>query len=243
LDVESKPDPILYLTIKSENVFSETPSVVSLTPNIDSMKDPILDLLKGLSETGETLTNFEPLEVTLPLLNMSIDDLLSGNSNFGLGDTLDFYTPALEYFTLLEVFNFDINDHLAEIGSHNGIGISDFDIHDENHRLKLKNLLENENDLSLGPDWDLSLYLPEIWSLFNPDFEISDHLPQFQRLLGLPYVPVMDEIRSDLKSYFGAFPNLRRWILRWSWRASFRIDSKSWASLLTPLLHLQQPSD
>jgi hypothetical protein len=143
LDVESKPDPILYLTIKSENVFSETPSVVSLTPNIDSMKDPILDLLKGLSETGETLTNFEPLEVTLPLLNMSIDDLLSGNSNFGLGNTLDFYLPALEYFTLLEIFNFEIDAHLTEIGSLNGIGISDFDIHDENHRLKLKNLLEN----------------------------------------------------------------------------------------------------
>ncbi|KPL11372.1 hypothetical protein AMJ85_03690, partial [candidate division BRC1 bacterium SM23_51] len=202
---EERSDPILIIDIRSEDIFGGGLPEVFVRTDITTLKDPILNLIKGLSETGEKAAGLEVLNAPLAVLDTSVAELLS--TQLDMENALDFYTPALEYFTLLEVFNFDISQNSGDVGSL--LGIPDFDINDATHRLKLQNLLENEYNLFLNPDWDLSLYLPELWSLFNPDFEIPEYLPKFQALLGLPYVPTMDDVRSDMKSYFGAFPSLK----------------------------------
>lgn len=201
--------PVVYLDIRSDNLFAGIPPQISISVDISALKYPILDLMKGLSEAGRKITDFQPLNVTLPVIDASINEIFSENAGIGLGKSLDLYTPSLEYFTLLEAFNFDINSRAAAIGALPGIDTANFDINVDAHRLKLENLLEKSFNLSLSPNWDPSLYMPEIWSLLNPDFQVNDYLPRFQALLGLPYVPVMDKIRSDIKSYFGAFPSLK----------------------------------
>jgi len=201
--------PAINIDIKSDNLFAGVSPDLSKKIDISTLKDSILDLLKELSAAGKKVTGFDQLNTTLPVIGSSINEMLSDNTDSSLGDFFDFYTPSFEYFNLLEVFNFDINDYLSSIGDLPGIDLPNFDITLDAHKFKLKNLIENENNLTLEPDWDLSLYLPEIWSLFNSDFQINDYLPSFQALLGLPYVPTMDQVRTDIKSYFGSFPNLK----------------------------------
>jgi len=200
-------DPgISTLYIKSSDFFNGTLPDVSISVDITSLKAPILDLLQKLGKLGADIIDSEAFNATFPVIDASINQLLSENPEFGLGNFFDFYTPALEYFTLLEAFNFDVNDHLSDIGTLPEIDIPNFDLAIETHKAKLKNLIEKECNCSLDPDWDISLYLSEIWSLLNPDFQINDYLPNFQLLLGLPYVPNMDRIRSDIKAFFGSFP-------------------------------------
>jgi hypothetical protein len=200
--------PVVYLNIKSENLFAGSLLEISASVDISALKHPILELMKGASGAGEMIAASDPLKISLPVIGGSIGEMLPGSPHTG-SKFLDFTTPSREYFTLLEAFNFDINSRAADIGALPGIDTANFDINVEAHRLKLKNLLEKSSNLSLSPNWDPSLYMPEIWSLFNPDFQVNDYLPRFQALLGLPYIPVMDETRSDIKSYFGAFPSLK----------------------------------
>ncbi|MFC1891596.1 LEPR-XLL domain-containing protein, partial [Thermodesulfobacteriota bacterium] len=208
-DVQGDSDnPTTYIYISSEDVFTDTSPDFSVKTDISNLKDPILDLLTEFREIGENITSFEQLNINLPVIDSSFNQLVSEKLDSGLGNFLDLYTPALEYFLLLNVFNFNINDYLSDIGALPGIDIEDFNISLDTHKLKLKNLLEKEYNISLSQDWDLSLYLPEIWSLFNSDFEINDSLPTFQLLLGLPYVPKMNEVRSDIKTFLGNFPSL-----------------------------------
>ncbi|MFC1829891.1 LEPR-XLL domain-containing protein, partial [Thermodesulfobacteriota bacterium] len=208
-DQGDSDSPVTHIYVRSENPFSETSLEVSARTDISTLKDPLLEIFKELKEVGENLCLFEQLNVSFPVIDSSINQLLSNNnSDAGFGSFSDFYTPALAYFTLLQAFNFDINDYLSEIGTMPGIDIPDFDIHQDAHRTTLKNLVETEYNLTLDQDWDFSLYLAEIWSLFNPDFEINDYLPEFQVLLGLPYVPKMDEVRSDIKALLGKFPSI-----------------------------------
>ncbi|MFC1820404.1 DUF4347 domain-containing protein [Thermodesulfobacteriota bacterium] len=198
-----------YIYARSENLFAGTSPDISVRTDISTLKDPILDLLKEFKDIGKNITSFEQLNVILPVIDSSINQLLSENADSGFDNSLDLYTPALEYFTLLEAFNFDVNDYLPRIGALPGIDTPDFDVLQDDHRLKLKNLIEKEYNLQLDQDWNLSLYLPEIWSLFSSDFQIDEYLPKFQLLLGLPYVPRMDEVRSDMKSIFGSLPSLK----------------------------------
>jgi len=199
----------LHVDIKSDNLFAGAAPGLSVRVDISILKDPILDLLKGLNDVGEVFAFSGPATVALPVIDTAIHEMLAGDTDSASGKFLNFYQPAFEYFSLLEAFNFDLNVYASAIGALPGIDQPDFNISLDAHRLKLKNLIEKETNLTLQPDWDLSLYLPEIWSLFNPDFQINDYLPKFQALLGLPYVPAMDQVRSDLKSYFGAFPSLK----------------------------------
>ncbi|MFC1535318.1 LEPR-XLL domain-containing protein, partial [Thermodesulfobacteriota bacterium] len=197
-----------HIYARSENLFASPTPDISVRTDISPLKDPILDLLKEFKDIGENITSFESLNVNLPVIDSSVNNLLSDQADSGFGTFLNLYTPALDYFTLLEAFNFDISEYLPLIGALPGIDIPDFDINRDDHRLKLKNLIEKEYDLHLDQNWDLSLYLPEIWSLFNSDFQIDEYLPKFQILLGLPYVPKMDEVRSNIKSFFRSFPSL-----------------------------------
>ncbi|MFC1869575.1 LEPR-XLL domain-containing protein, partial [Thermodesulfobacteriota bacterium] len=207
-DQGDSDNPTTYIYVSSGDVFAGISPDLSVKTDISTLKGHILDLLTEFKEVGENITIFEQLNSTLPVIDSSINQLLSDNLDSGFGDFLDLYTPAFEYFTLLNVFNFDVNDYLPDIGTLPGIDTPDFNINLDTHRLKLKNLLEKEYNLELDQNWDLSLYLPEIWSLFNSDFQIDEYLPKFQLLLGLPYVPRMDEVRSDMKTLLGTFPSL-----------------------------------
>jgi len=203
--------PTFYIYRESANLFGDDAPEVAIKIDITHLKEPILEMLKELSELGGSITASEVLNANLPVIESSINQLFSDNPDVGLGNVLDFYTPALSYFTLLEVFNFDLTDqlNLSRIGALPGIDIANFDLENVAHRNKLKNLMESEYDLNLGQDWDINLYLPEIWSLLDKDFQINEYLPQFQLLLGLPYVPNLNEIRSDIKSHFDSFPSLK----------------------------------
>jgi hypothetical protein len=160
---------------------------------------------------GETVTEFEALNTDLPIIDDTVKELLFADPDVGFGHVFDFYTPAQEYFTLLEVFNFDLTEGLTlgRLGTLSGISAPFLDLENVNHRRKLGDLLESEYNLALEADWDLNRYLPEIWSLLHEDFQVNEYLPKFQLLLGLPFVPKMDEIRSDIKSHFGSSPNLK----------------------------------
>ncbi|MBN2061049.1 MAG: LEPR-XLL domain-containing protein, partial [Deltaproteobacteria bacterium] len=199
----------VHIDVTGEDLFSGISPIVTTKVDISSLKDSLLDLTRGLRQLGEESAAFAQLNDSLPVIDASINQIIADESGTDPGQFFDLHTPALEYFTLLDVFNFDINAYRSEIGNLPGIQVENFDISDVDHILKLRNLLEQEQGVTLTPDWDFSLYLPEIWSLFNPDFQINEYLPNFQALLGLPYVPVMNDIRSDMKSYFGAFPNLK----------------------------------
>jgi hypothetical protein len=203
--------PTFYIYIQSDDLFGDDLLEGTVKTDITALKEPILEMLKELSDLGGSITASEALNVNLPVINNSINQLFSDNPDVGLGNVLDFYTPTLSYFTLLEVFNFDLTDqlNLSSIGTIPVIDIANFDLDNEAHRLKLKGLVESEYNLSLEQDWDINLYLPEIWSLLDKDFQINEYLPQFQLLLGLPYVPKFDDIRSDMKSYLGSFPSLK----------------------------------
>lgn len=104
------------------------------TPDIGDLKNSILDTISDFDDTGNTIAQSGNFDTPLPVLDPSIDELLSGDPDSG---TNNFYKLTLEYFTLIE-----------------------------------------------------------------EDFQINEFLPTFQLLLGLPYIPKMDEIRSDLKSWF-----------------------------------------
>lgn len=197
----------IYIT--DADLFDGVLPHLSVGGDISPLEGTILNLFKELSEVGAGISDSGPFNLKLPVIDASINRLLFEDQDLGFVKTFDLYTPALEYFTLVEVFNFDINDYASEIGALPGIDISDFNINIDLHRLTLKNLIENEFDCILDPDWDISLYLPEIWSLLNPDFQVNDYLPKFQVLLGLPYIPRMAEVRSDLKSYFGSVPSMK----------------------------------
>jgi hypothetical protein len=205
VDLDDPGSPTLYIYIQSDDLFGDGSPEVSVKTDITALKQSILDTLEKLDEVGGSITASEALNANLPVIESSINQLLAADSEVGLGNAVDFYQSTLEYFTLLEVFNLD----LAGIGSLVGIDDSNFDIYNETHKRNLKETIESKNNLSLDQDWDINLYLPEIWSLLNEDFQINDYLPQFQLLLGLPFVPKFDEIRSDMKSYFGFFPSLK----------------------------------
>ena len=132
--------------------------VFSFKTDISTLKEPILDLLEGLRGVGDTINGFETLEVSLPVIDAPINELLADDPNVGLSDFFDFYTPALEYFTLLQVFNFDIDAHLPTIGALPGIDLPNLDVNMDAHRLKLKNLIEKEYDLSHVAKQMASLY-------------------------------------------------------------------------------------
>ena len=176
--------------------------------DISELKASIIDLLQGFDTVGDAMADSGVFDMPLSGIDASIDSLLSDDPDAGVGDLLDVTTAANEYFTLSEVFGLDVTAHLTDLGSLPGIDIPDFQLEDPAHMGALKSLLEDTHDLTLTPDWDLTLYLPEIWSLLNPGFEISDYLPQVQTLLGMPYVPVVNEVRSDLKSAFGTAPSI-----------------------------------
>ena len=210
-DSASDDGPTLYIYVQSDDLFSDDAPEVTVKTDITALKEPILEMVKELSDLGGSITASDVLNDNLPVIENSINQILFDDPDVGLGTVMDFYTPALAYFTLLDVFNFDLTDqfNLSRIGALPGIDAPDFDLDNPTHRRKLKELIESEQNLSLGQDWDINLYLPEIWSLLDKDFQINEYLPQFQLLLGLPYIPKLDEIRSDIKSYFGSFPSLR----------------------------------
>ncbi|MCK9365205.1 MAG: LEPR-XLL domain-containing protein, partial [Syntrophales bacterium] len=199
---------VAFLNVKSEDIFSGTAPEVSLSFNISSLRNSILDLLKGIDGIGERLVDSSSQAVAEPFLGNSLNKIFSADHDSASSPFTKLYDPALDYFTLLDVFNFSIDENASAIGELPGIDTANFDINIGSHRLALKNLLENSFNLSLKADWDVSLYLPEIWSLLNPGFQINDYLPTFQALLGLPYLPRFDEIRSETKSRFGTFPSL-----------------------------------
>ncbi|MHB8092108.1 MAG: LEPR-XLL domain-containing protein, partial [Syntrophales bacterium] len=199
---------VAFLNVKSEDIFSGAAPEVSLSFNISSLRNSILELLKGIDGIGERLVDSSSQAVAEPFLGNSLNKIFSADHDSASSPFTKLYDPALDYFTLLDVFNFSIDENASAIGELPGIDTANFDINIGSHRLALKNLLENSFNLSLKADWDVSLYLPEIWSLLNPGFQINDYLPTFQALLGLPYLPRFDEIRSETKSRFGTFPSL-----------------------------------
>ena len=203
--------PTFYIYIRSDDLFAEDSPEVTVKTDITLFKEPILEMLRELSQLSGSITDSEALNVNLPIIENSLNQLFSAEAEGRLGSVFDLYTPALEYFTLLEVFNFDLTDEvsLSKIGALPGISTPGFDLNNAAHRRNLKEVIESEYDLSLAQDWDINLYLPEIWSLVNKDFQINEYLPNFQLLLGLPYVPKLDEIRSDIKSYLGSIPSLK----------------------------------
>ena len=185
--------------------------LLDCTTDISGLKNSVLDTFAALVDAGETVVQSDDFDKPLPVIDLSINQLLSDHPGAGSKTVFDIHTAARDYFVLPEAFNLDLTDklNLAIIGSLPEIGIPDFSLENVAHKTRLKNLVESEFETTLAPDWDVNLYLPEIWSFFNEDFRIDDFLPTFQLLLGLPYVPKMDEIRSDLKSYFGSCPTLK----------------------------------
>ena len=185
--------------------------LLDFTTDISGLKKSILDTFAALDEAGKTVVQSDDFDSPLPVINLSINQLLFDDPGAESKTAFDIHTAAQDYFVLLEAFNLDLTDELvlAKIGSLPEIGLADFNLENAAHKTKLKNLIESKFEVTIAPDWDINLYLPKIWSLLNEDFRISDYLPTFQLLLGLPYVPKMDEVRSDLKSYFGSFPTLK----------------------------------
>jgi hypothetical protein len=142
--------PTIYIYIHSDDLFGEGSPEVSVKTDITALKEPILDTLKDLSEVGGSITDSDVLNTILPVIDNSINQLFSDSQDMEFGKILDLYTPALAYFTLLEVFNFDLTDqlNLSKIGALTGIDTVNFDLENVAHRTKLKALIESEYDLS-----------------------------------------------------------------------------------------------
>ncbi|CAB5080427.1 hypothetical protein D3OALGB2SA_513 [Olavius algarvensis associated proteobacterium Delta 3] len=192
---------------------SDSPNTAlpTFTSDIGELKYSILDTFGALEDTRGAVDHHGNFDTPLPVLDLSINQMLAERPESGSTIAFDFYAPALEYFTLVEAFNFDLTDeqNLSRIGTLPEIDIPDFSLENPAHKDSLKNLIEGKIQGTLSPDWDIGLFLPEIWSLLNEGFRPDDYLPQFQLLLGLPYLPKINDTRSDLKSLFGSSANLR----------------------------------
>jgi len=187
---------------------SDAPDVPlpNFTTDISELKNSILDAFSGFDDAGKALAQSGEFDTPLPVIDLCINQLFSENPDSGLNSVFDLYTPALEYFTLFEVFNLDLTDelNLSKLGSLPDINAPKFSLNNPAHKDTLKNLIEGKFEVALSPDWDIGQFLPEIWSLLDENFRPDDYLPKFQLLLGLPYLPAMKEIRSDLKSLSGS---------------------------------------
>jgi len=201
----------LYRRPVTDKVTAESIIFITWAFYITIIKNSLLDTFLNFDDAGEAIVQSGKFDTPLPVIDLAINELLTVELDSGLNTAFDFYTPSLEFFTLVEIFNFDLTDeiNLSGLGSLPEIGIPDFNLDNAAHKNSLKDLIESEYEIPVSSDWDIGLFLPEIFSLLNDDFRVDDYLPQFQILLGLPYVPRMDEIRSDLKSLFGASSGLK----------------------------------
>ena len=102
--------PTFYIYIRSDDLFAEDSPEVTVKTDITLFKEPILEMLRELSQLSGSITDSEALNVNLPIIENSLNQLFSAEAEGRLGSVFDLYTPALEYFTLLEVFNFDLTD-------------------------------------------------------------------------------------------------------------------------------------
>jgi len=204
-DTDSGTEP------EQESSDSPNAGLPTFTSDIGELKYSILDTFGAFDHTRGAVDHHGDFDTPLPVIDLSINQMLAESPESGSTIAFDFYTPALEYFTLVEAFNFDLTDeqNLSRIGSLPEIDIPDFSLYNPAHKDSIKNLVEGKIQGTLSPDWDIGLFLPEIWPLFNEDFRLDDYLPQFQLLLGLPYLPKINNIRSDLKSLFGSSPSLK----------------------------------
>jgi len=205
------PDKTKASVPDQNNSDSSDAALAKFTSDIGDLKNSILDTFSDFDDTGNTIAQSGKFDTLLPVIDLTIDELLSGDLETGSNN---FYKLALEYVALVEAFNFDLTDelNLSKIGSLPGIDIPDFSLNNPAHKDSLKNLIQSNFRTTLLPDWDIGLFLPEIWSLLDEDFRIDDYLSTFQLLLGLPYVPRMDEVRSDLKSYFDSCLTLQGFV-------------------------------
>ena len=204
--IPAPAEPVIHILARSDRPFSEAGLEVTVSIDISDLSDQFLNLFAEIDATFDTALAAQVLHTPLPAINSSALTLLNLERGFEPGDTLS--QAAEEYFTLHQIFNREVSTLFPAIGALPDINLPNFDISDAGHRLKLRHVMEERFGLSLGPDWDLSLYLLEIWSLISPDFQIDSYLPQLQLLLALPVVPAVNEIRSEVRSRFGTYPSL-----------------------------------
>ncbi|MBE9581879.1 MAG: LEPR-XLL domain-containing protein, partial [Proteobacteria bacterium] len=116
--------------IKDADVFDGVLPDLSVSVDISPIKSSVLDLFEELGEVGAGITDSETLNISMPVIDTSINGLLFENPDSGLGDLFDLHTPALEHFTVLDASHFNITDEVnqSHIRTLSGIKIPDFDL-------------------------------------------------------------------------------------------------------------------
>ena len=192
VDLADLGSPIIH--VADDNLFDGSELSVSIDLDISQLKDSLLGLFGELQGLAGQIGNLAEFDVDLPVLDTSLRDLIPG-----ISDLLDVNDLSIDFFAIVDAFTFTLGDFETEIADWLGIGTFDPIANLPEIQLQL-GLIANLGDAI--PDWDVSAYKPDIWEAITPDFTLADHLTQFQGLLGLPAVPVFDDVRFDLLSKF-----------------------------------------
>ena len=198
---------------------------VRVDVDISTLKDTILSALSELKDLGAGFIDLGFLDFNIPGLDISLPDLFD-LPDVDFAGLFDLHLPAINYFDLLGAFNFDVNLNLQGIydlllARVSGITLPDFaSFNIADHLLDIYDLLAAEfPDISLPDfvDFDVSDYMPDLLSLLavefpaDFDFDLSLHLSQIGKLLGLPDLSLAGfgaDLRAAIGDLLGGIPTM-----------------------------------
>jgi len=95
-------DPFNFdLTVSEDTI---TGKLLSMLLDMD-MKDLLLPVLEEMDKVGDQILAIESLDAELPIIDTSINDLLTGGDSPGVGDLLKLYDPVAALFQEAEANN------------------------------------------------------------------------------------------------------------------------------------------